>query len=73
MNEQVRTVVVVPVTSQPKRFPFRVPVVFADTAGELLTDHIRSVDKSRLVRSLGRLDASSAEALAAKLVQIFEV
>ncbi len=72
MNERVRTAIVVPMTSKPKHFPFRVAVGFGGIRGELLTDHIRSLDKSRLIRKLGRLDPLTSETLASKLVDIFE-
>ena len=71
MNERVRTLIVVPITSRPKHHPFRLLVEFRDIKGELLTDHIRSIDRSRLVRRLGRLDQRSGEALSAILVDIF--
>ena len=73
MNERVRTVIVVPMTSRPKHLPFRVPVGFRHVRGELLTDHIRSIDKSQLVRRLGRLDQPTSEALASTLVDIFQL
>ncbi|MDJ1157876.1 type II toxin-antitoxin system PemK/MazF family toxin [Chelatococcus sp. SYSU_G07232] len=72
MNGLLYTRIVVPLTSQPKGYPHRVPVAFAGVTGEFLTDHIRSVDKSRLVRRVGMLDRRTAEKLAAKLVEMFE-
>jgi mRNA interferase MazF len=73
MNERVRTVIVVPMTSRPKHYPFRIPLRFRDMHGELLTDHIRSIDRSRLVRRLGRLDEPTSEELASRLVDIFQL
>lgn len=71
MNAAVRTVLVVPMSSKPRGYPFRVPVAFGGVAGELLTDHLRSIDKSRLVRRLGTLDARTADALLVALNLIF--
>ena len=71
MNRRLRTAILVPLTSKPKHHPFRVPVEFGGVVGELLTDQVRSVDKSRLLRQLGTLDRRTSEALAATLVHIF--
>jgi mRNA interferase MazF len=71
MNDTVRTVLLVPMSSTSRGYPFRVPVKFGGVSGELLTDHLRSVDKSRLVRRLGTLDARTADALLATLNVIF--
>ena len=46
---------------------------FGGVSGELLTDHIRSVDRSRLIRHLGALDPATSQALSAKLVHIFQL
>ncbi len=68
MNGQLRTVIVVPLTSKPKGHAYRVPVGFAGVEGELLTDHIRAVDKSRLIRRLGTLDGATGRRLAAGVI-----
>ena len=72
MNARLRTVIVVPMSSKQTGYPFRVAVGFGGVSGELLTDHIRSVDRSRLIRHLGALDPATSQALLAKLVHIFQ-
>lgn len=72
MNERIRTVIIVPMSSTRKGYPFRLAVEFLDVRGELLIDHVRSVDRSRLVRRLGRLDEPTSDALLDKLVDIFK-
>ena len=72
MNAWLRTVIVVPMSSKQKGYPFRVAVGFGGVSGELLTDHLRSVDRSRLIRHLGALDPATSQALLAKLVDIFQ-
>jgi mRNA interferase MazF len=71
MNASLRTVLVVPLSSKSRGYSFRVPARFGGVSGELLTDHLRSVDKSRLVRRLGTLDPRTADALLATLGAIF--
>ena len=70
MNQRLRTVILVPLTSKPKHYSFRVPVDFGGVLGEWLKDHVRSVDKSRLVSPLGLLDRRTSEAFLSKLVAI---
>jgi mRNA interferase MazF len=72
MNARLRTVIVVPMSSKQTGYPFRVAVGFGGVSGELLTDHVRSVHRSRLIRHLGALDPATSQALLAKLVDIFQ-
>lgn len=70
-NAALRTVTVVPLTSTRRRYPLRVPTTFSGVNGEAATDQIRSVDKQRLVRLVGRLDRAEAQALCRRLVEMF--
>ena len=72
MNARLRTVIMVPISSKQKGYPFRIPVGVGGVSGELLTDHLRSVDRSRLIRHLGALDPATSQALLAKLVDILQ-
>lgn len=63
-NRQLRTVVIVPLTSSPRPLPpLIVPVPSAGKANSMALSHqIRTVDKARLTKRLGAL---SVEDLAA--------
>lgn len=66
LNEHLRVVTIVPMTSGSQPAPFRLPLDFAGKNGLLLLEQVRSVDKRRLVRLLGRAEeAVLAETLAA--------
>lgn len=56
MIEGLRTVIVAPLTSRSRATTFRPSVRFRDTDGLIMLDQIRTVDKSRLLRRLGRLE-----------------
>src|SRR5687768_6460752 len=71
MNRRLRTVIVVPMSSTRRGYPFRMPVNFREVQGELLTDHVRSIDRTRLLRDLGRLDEPTSGALLKRLGDIF--
>lgn len=71
INVRLRTVTVVPLTSKRRRYPHRSPVYFAGLEGDAATDHIRSIDKTRLIRRMGSLSEAEARALCQRLVAMF--
>jgi len=58
LNAHLGTVIVAPLTSTIKPWPFRVPVRFARRNGAIALDQMRAMDRTRLVRRLGRVDAA---------------
>lgn len=58
LNAHLETVLVAPMTSTIKPYPFRVKVRFARRNGSIALDQMRSLDRTRLVRRLGRVDAT---------------
>jgi mRNA interferase MazF len=71
MHRNVRTVIVAPLTSTKSGIPTRVPCRFAGRTGEVAIDHLRAVDRSRLVKRLGKFDDATAHAVAQTLVKLF--
>ena len=71
MNRSVRTVIIAPLTSQGKPYPTRVPCSFGGKEGLVVLDQLRTVDKQRLVRKLGRLDDATSKLVANRLVELF--
>lgn len=57
MNRHLGTVIVAPMTTRGTAYPSRVPCRFAGKAGQVVLDQLRTVDRARLVRRLGRLPA----------------
>jgi mRNA interferase MazF len=53
INQHMNTVIIAPLTSTIKNFPFRLNCKFQNHNGQIALDHIRSVDKIRLVRKVG--------------------
>jgi len=56
MNNNLRTVIVAPMTSSSKNYPSRVKVKHANKEGWIVLDQIRTIDKSRVLKSLGELN-----------------
>jgi len=59
-------------TSQGFNAPFRVPLKFQGTSGLLVLDQIRSVDKLRLVKKLGSVQASTLKNALKTMQEMFE-
>src|SRR3972149_374395 len=56
---QLQTLIVAPLTTGSHSYPFRVPCRFAGRADHVVLDQIRTVDRERLIRRLGRLAPST--------------
>ena len=55
MNSNIRTVIIAPMTTKSHEYPTRIPVRFDKKSGWIVLDQIRTVDKARLVKRLGRI------------------
>jgi len=71
MNEHLRTVVIVPLTSAVQTWPFRLTLSILNQKSSAACDQIRSIDKSRLKAHIGDLKPSEADKLFTVLQAIF--
>ncbi len=71
MNRHVATVIVAPMTTRGQSYPTRVPCQFEGKDGQVVLDQLRTVDKTRLVKFLGRLDAAPQRAVLDTLARLF--
>jgi len=71
LNQVLRTVIIAPMTTGGRAYPWRVPVTFDGKDGHIALDQIRTVDGVRLIRRVGHLDASTAERTLQILVEMF--
>jgi mRNA interferase MazF len=72
LNAHLQTVIVAPLTSAGKPYPFRVPCRFENTPGLIVLDQVRTVDRERLSRRLGTLPVSTIESVLQLLREMFE-
>ena len=56
MNRGLSTVTAAPITSGSRKTAFRIAVQFQGREGLILPDQMRTLDKARLVKRLGRVD-----------------
>ncbi|MBI5564369.1 MAG: type II toxin-antitoxin system PemK/MazF family toxin [Chloroflexi bacterium] len=71
MNRYIATVIVAPMTTKGQPYPTRIPCRFQGKAGQVVLDQIRTVDKTRLVRRLGRVSLPAQQAVLAVLAEMF--
>lgn len=71
MNRHIGTVIVAPMTTKGRDYPTRVPVSFQRKKGQIVLDQIRTVDKTRLVKHLGKIDKNTSNRVIALLQEMF--
>ena len=59
MNEYIWTVIVAPMTTRGRNYPTRIGCSFQGKQGQVVFDQIRTVDKKRLVKKLGRISSKT--------------
>jgi mRNA interferase MazF len=72
MNHHIGTVIIAPMTTKGREYPTRVPCTFQGGEGLVVLDQIRTVDKTRLVKRLGHLSATTADRLTSVLIEMFQ-
>ena len=58
MNHNIETVIIAPMTTKSHNYPSRVKLDLDGKEGWIVLDQIRTVDKSRLVKKIGRIEKS---------------
>ncbi|MBN1355093.1 type II toxin-antitoxin system PemK/MazF family toxin [bacterium] len=71
MNRNIRTVIIAPMTTKGRNYPTRVKIRFSGKTGQVVLDQIRTVDKSRLAKHLGRLNPGQCETVLGILQEMF--
>jgi mRNA interferase MazF len=71
MNRHIRTVIVAPMTTAGKEYPTRISCTFKKKKGQIVTDQIRTIDKSRLIKRLGTIDPNTQLEVIAVLQRLF--
>jgi mRNA interferase MazF len=71
LNRHLRTVIVAPMTTGGQAYPWRVACRFQHRDGFIALDQLRTVDRERLSRKLGRLAPTALGATLALLQELF--
>jgi len=71
MNAHISTVIVAPMTTKGRPYPTRVPCRFQGKTGQIVLDQLRTVDKERLLKRLGRIHERVQSEVLAALAEMF--
>jgi mRNA interferase MazF len=71
INRFIKTVIVAPMTMKGTSYPTRVTCKFQGKQGQVVLDQIRTVDKTRLVRRLGKVNKQTQAEVLSILSEMF--
>ena len=73
LNEYLRTFIVAPMTTGEHPYPFRIGCRFQGKNGYIVADQIRTIDRERVVRTLGKLSEQTVTSVLGILQEMFAV
>lgn len=68
MNDAIGTVIIAPMTTKSHAYPTRVELEFHQKKGWIVLDQIRTIDKTRLIKNIGKI-GNREKALVKKVIQ----
>lgn len=71
LNHYIGTVIIAPMTTKGRNYPTRIVCRFKGKRGQVVLDQLRTVDKVRLVRKLGRIEPKIQQTVLAVLQEMF--
>lgn len=72
LNAHLRTVIVAPLTTGGRGYPWRIPCRFQGRSGYIVLDQLRTVDRERLIQRLGALPSRTVADVLGALQEMFE-
>ena len=71
LNRHIATVIIAPMTTKGRDYPTRIACKFRGKQGQIVLDQIRTVDKFRLVKKVGKIDDLTQTKVLGKLKEMF--
>ena len=71
LNGALSTFIVAPLTTGSHSYPFRIPCRFAGKSGHVVLDQLRTVDRARLTKKVGRIGPVTLERILGVLQEMF--
>ncbi|MCK9207023.1 MAG: type II toxin-antitoxin system PemK/MazF family toxin [Salinivirgaceae bacterium] len=71
MNKHLKTIVIAPMTTSSKDYPTRIKIKHDHKIGWIVLDQIRTIDKQRILKELGRLTKAEIGELKAVLKETY--
>ena len=71
LNRHLATFIVAPMTTGGHPYPFRIPCRFQRKNGFVVLDQLRTVDRDRMVRRLGKVSSATLQTILDSLQEMF--
>ena len=71
MNAYIQTAIIAPMTTKMRSYPTRVSCRFEGKDAHIVLDQLRTVDKSRLIKRLGRVSPATQKRVLGVLAELF--
>ena len=71
MNAYIQTTIIAPMTTKARSYPTRVSCRFEGKDAHIVLDQLRTVDRSRLIKRLGRISPATQKHVLAVLAELF--
>ena len=71
MNKYLRTIIIAPMTTTSKKYPTRIEVKLTEKTAWIVVDQIRTIDKQRIIKVLGKLSPSDITELKSVIKETF--
>jgi len=71
MNKYLRTIIIAPMTTTSRKYPTRIEVKHDEKTGWIVVDQIRTIDKNRIIKILGRLSKPEIKELKSVIKETF--
>lgn len=70
MNKYLATIIIAPLTRTAKPYPTRVKAIFSNQTSWAALDQIRTVDKARLIKKLGKVSYKTVREIKATIKEM---
>jgi mRNA interferase MazF len=70
MNKHLRTIIIAPMTTISKSYPSRIEIKHDNKIGWIVLDQIRTIDKQRIIKDLGKLSKPEIKEVKAVLKEL---
>ncbi len=71
LNRNLNTVVVAPMTTNMRNYPTRINVKFNERQGKIAVDQIRTIDKKRIAKVIGKITTNEVKLLKETIKQTY--
>lgn len=71
MNKYLRTIIVAPMTTTSRKYPTRIEIKHDRKIGWIVIDQIRTIDKQRIIKILGRLSQPEIKEIKSVIKETF--